>query len=362
MKTLHFLSGNMLISQITAERMVPDASSTGTIESNINHPKDSDLAHSSSSSPPEYLVPSDSNILTRLQNHDSAYSRPVYDWSATAYTNRLRSVTDPANWPFEHHNNSPWLTDLASTSVSSYHNLYNSHTDNSNYSHLAAGITPNSVAATNLLSPNRIPPISDHYQTPITPTRGPQSPGTSYTPTSLSSSRSRASATGPTPGRSRKYVGKASCKCPNCEFIESDQGPRAAIVKAKGEHNCHIRGCGKIYHKTSHLKAHLRWHTADRSMHVCNWLFCGKRFERSEELQRHLRTHTGDSKFACQSCGKNFTRNDHLTKHLKVHDEEASQPASQALRTPKCEAIVNNNNIETSNSLKQESLVILQPQ
>jgi hypothetical protein len=34
-----------------------------------------------------------------------------------------------------------------------------------------------------------------------------------------------------------------------------------ATIKKRNVHSCHIPGCGKIYNKTSHLKAHLRWHT-----------------------------------------------------------------------------------------------------
>uniref|UniRef100_A0A8C8BHR5 Transcription factor Sp6 n=1 Tax=Otus sunia TaxID=257818 RepID=A0A8C8BHR5_9STRI len=112
--------------------------------------------------------------------------------------------------------------------------------------------------------------------------------------------------------------GQAACRCPNCQEAERG-GPCPEGVKRKHLHNCHIPGCGKAYAKTSHLKAHLRWHSGDRPF-VCNWLFCGKRFTRSDELQRHLQTHTGAKKFACPVCGRVFMRSDHLGKHMKTHD------------------------------------------
>jgi len=116
----------------------------------------------------------------------------------------------------------------------------------------------------------------------------------------------------------RRYAaGRPSCACPNCQEIDR-LGPAGEYLRKTVQHCCHVPGCGKVYSKTSHLKAHLRWHTGERAF-VCNWLFCGKRFTRSDELQRHLRTHTGEKRFACSACGKRFTRSDHLAKHAKAH-------------------------------------------
>ncbi|XP_054859395.1 transcription factor Sp5-like [Eublepharis macularius] len=104
------------------------------------------------------------------------------------------------------------------------------------------------------------------------------------------------------------------CKCPNCQAANgANEEPGR-----KKQHVCHLPGCGKVYGKTSHLKAHLRWHAGERPF-ICSWLYCGKSFTRSDELQRHLRTHTGEKRFGCQLCPKRFMRSDHLAKHVKTH-------------------------------------------
>ncbi|XP_060064167.1 transcription factor Sp4-like [Ylistrum balloti] len=119
---------------------------------------------------------------------------------------------------------------------------------------------------------------------------------------------------------SNRRLRRVACTCPNCTDNEGRTGENK-----KKQHICHIPGCKKVYGKTSHLRAHLRWHTGERPF-VCNWMFCGKRFTRSDELQRHKRTHTGEKRFECKECKKKFMRSDHLSKHRKTHFNKKAGP------------------------------------
>ncbi|KAI1899526.1 hypothetical protein AGOR_G00062700 [Albula goreensis] len=124
-------------------------------------------------------------------------------------------------------------------------------------------------------------------------------------------------------GQEGKRLRRVACTCPNCK----EAGGRGSNMGKKKQHICHMPGCGKVYGKTSHLRAHLRWHSGERPF-VCTWMFCGKRFTRSDELQRHRRTHTGEKKFVCPECSKRFMRSDHLAKHIKTHQNKKSVNSS----------------------------------
>ena len=113
---------------------------------------------------------------------------------------------------------------------------------------------------------------------------------------------------------------RVACTCPNCVNGVNSKANQPDGNRKKKQHNCHYPGCGKVYVKTSHLRAHLRWHTGERPF-LCNWLFCGKQFMRSDELNRHLRIHTGEKPFICLECSKRFMRSDHLNKHIKTHQK-----------------------------------------
>ena len=131
-------------------------------------------------------------------------------------------------------------------------------------------------------------------------------------------------------GSGKARMRRVACTCPNCKNEDRTLKSLDGTMRRK-QHVCHIPGCNKVYGKTSHLRAHLRWHSGERPF-VCNWVFCGKRFTRSDELQRHRRTHTGEKRFQCPGCYKKFMRSDHLSKHIKTHGKSENLENGEELQ------------------------------
>ena len=266
---------------LTSQRM-PGLNSTMTITSHgLGYPRSNTLQSCAGSYGSDFLYQtSNGNSYAQNESCQSALSQKVYgdtgfsgtnlsgvysrmngvgghlydSWSSympSAHAHSLKpevpgSVNSASSWWDMHSSPSNWLTDV-SVSSASLHSQISGNYANSDYP-LSPHFTANSSSFSPLLQDSYksiLPSQNDLNPSAVSPFLARTAALTSLN-TSLNTSRSQ-----------RRYTGRATCDCPNCQEAER-LGPAGAHLRKKNIHNCHIPGCGKVYGKTSHLKAHLR--------------------------------------------------------------------------------------------------------
>ena len=105
------------------------------------------------------------------------------------------------------------------------------------------------------------------------------------------------------PVQQQRRLRRMACTCPNCASGANSKATNPDGSPRKKQHACHYPNCSKVYGKTSHLRAHLQWHT-------------------------------GEKRFVCTECGKRFLRSHHLNKHINMHKRLREKASSSGSPSP----------------------------
>ena len=140
-----------------------------------------------------------------------------------------------------------------------------------------------------LLYPPVVPPSSQ--STSSFPSHTPSPPSaqaTTSSPTTANTNSNSSPKNGLTNNLTRNgkqpKASRAQCDCPNCREADRLGFVGGANIRKRNIHSCHIPGCGKEYNKTSHLKAHLRWHTGKSKLPthpIVQYSACSLNFRRT---------------------------------------------------------------------------------
>lgn len=178
----------------------------------------------------------------------SVYTRHPYDWPFNAVTTHKTENMNSGWWDMHSAAAAGGWLDMGSAGMHAA-TMANYGTDYSSLTHSLSNTAHLLGSGQHLLQDtykSMLPSQSvGSFALTHTATSSPPAPTTT---TTTSTSRSN-----------RRYAGRATCDCPNCQEAER-LGPAGVHLRKKNVHSCHIPGCGKVYGKTSHLKAHLRWH------------------------------------------------------------------------------------------------------